>query len=446
MTTFDTRIINGMVYRSSKFSPLNIYIIGEKIAHISGELLDAKENVDASNQFIIPGLIDPHTHFGLDLGWITSCDSFDTGSRAAAYGGISLVIDFLEPASTVEELIFNYNKKIIEASSSHIDVKLHATIKNPRCNLEEFVIKMKELGMNSLKLFTTYSDSGRRTYDNEIKQLLKLSKLYDFLLLAHIEADELIITNEQSHFSELAINRPTFSETKEALKLASFVDETGGYLYMVHCSSGDTLEALIQTYPHLINKHFFIESCPHYFYFTKDVLEQYNGYLYTLAPPLRSGKEQEKLKELEPYIHTFGTDHCPFLAKQKAYPLLKDIPLGIGSIEHSFALMHTLFGDQVIDKMSINIAKLHNIDHLKGKIKVGYDADVTIFQKGDFTIEETHSTCDYDLYLGRNVDVKVTSTMVRGTWVLKNSVYLGGAGRFIIGGESNESNHSCEDL
>ncbi len=162
---FDLRIINGLVYIDGDFQKTNVYINQEQIIKISTELLDAKESLNVSNSLVMPALIDPHVHFNLDLGKIHSRDDFLSGSIQAAYGGITTIIDFLEPVDNPEALEAAYNKRMLDAEKTAVDYFFHATIKNPNCNLEDFVLKMKELGIKSLKLFTTYSDSNRRWCD-----------------------------------------------------------------------------------------------------------------------------------------------------------------------------------------------------------------------------------------------------------------------------------------
>ncbi len=416
---YDLRIMNGQVYINNTFIKTNVYITKERIVNITEEVLDAKESLNVSDCLVMPALIDPHVHFHLDLGKIHSRDDFLSGSLQAAFGGITTIIDFLDPVDNPKDLEIAYNKRLEDANKSIVDYFFHATIKNPQCDLEAFVQKMKALGIHSLKLFTTYSDSDRRTYDEDIIELLKLSEKYKFLLLAHIENDELITINDDFSYLDLNKSRPTISETKEALKLASYVRKYGGYLYMVHLSSGYTLEKLIEEYSDIINKRFFIESCPHYFTLTSECLNKEDGYLYTLAPPLRSMDELIKLKNNFDYIYAIGTDHCAFYKEDKNKYRLKDIPLGIGGVEYSFDIMYRLFGNQVINKMSKNIFKLYNIKD-RGEISIGKLANLFVYDLTDNVIDDFHGITDYSPYKNMERLGRVIHTINRGKFIIKN--------------------------
>jgi dihydropyrimidinase len=426
---FDKRIINGQVFYDGKFHKTNLYIKGEKIAKISSENFNAKETIDVKNSLVLPGLIDPHVHFDLDLGKIHSRDDFYYGSLGACFGGVTTIIDFLDPVDKWEDLEAAYKSRLKAAETSVVDYLFHATIKNPKGSLEDFVLKMKELGINSLKLFTTYSDSNRRTYDEQIIELLKLSEKYNFLLLAHIEHDDYIDLNPHFKYQQLLKSRPTQAETKEALKLAGYVEKYGGYLYMVHLSSGETLRALKREFPMLLNKRFFIESCPHYFLFTNDFLERCDGFLYTLAPPLRTRKERTLLKDSFSDIFTIGTDHCAFNRSDKDHKYLKDVPLGIGGIEYSFDVLFELFKHKAIDKMSKNIACLYPSLIDQGEIKVGNKANIFVYELYDNFIDFHHGKTDYNLYENFKRSGRVMHTLLRGEFIVKNQKFFGHGGK-----------------
>lgn len=416
---YDLRIIGGNVYMDGAFVKTNIYVTNEEITNLTNDLLNASETLNVTDSLVIPALIDPHVHFHLDLGKIHSRDDFLAGSIQAAYGGITSIIDFLDPVDNPEDLEIAYNRRIQEAKSSVVDYSFHATIKNPKCDLEKFVLKMKELNIHSLKLFTTYSDSDRRTYDEDIIKLLQLSERYQFLLLAHVENDDLITLDDEFTYHDLNRSRPTISETKEALKLASYVREYGGYLYMVHLSSGYTLEKLRQEYSDILNKRFFIESCPHYFTLTKECLEREDGFLYTLAPPLRSRDEMLKLREYFDDVYSIGTDHCAFFKEDKNKYLLKDIPLGIGGIEFSFDIMYRCFGKRAIPKMGKNLYKLYDMSD-RGEIKIGKLANLFVYELTDNKIDDFHGFTDYSVYKDMDRLGRVIHTIHRGKFIVRN--------------------------
>ena len=201
---------------------------------------------------------------------------------------------------------------------------------------------------------------------------------------------------------------------------------------MVHLSSGETLKQLIAQYGDILGKHFFIESCPQYFMFNKDILKTENGCLYTFAPPLRSKEEQELLINNFNYVNTIGTDHCSFMRNDKlSHPSLVGHPLGIGGIESSFLVMHKLFGDAVIDKMTSNLADLERLPQ-KGRIAVGKDADL-VFVKDvhQYSIGKPHGTSDYSVYEGIEVKEEIVHTMLRGNFVLKDKQFLGAKGELL---------------
>lgn len=433
---YDLRIINGLVFIEDQFIQTNIYIDREKITLISTDLLQAKESINCSGDLVIPGIIDPHTHFDLDLGFTKSKDSFYTGTKAAAFGGVTTVIDFLSPVSNAKKLINEFHKRKNEAKESVIDYKFHACLMNPKNEVENIVQALPEIGCNTVKIFTTYSDSNRRTYEPEIRELLSLTKSNQFTLTVHVENDEMITTNDKDSYLELPNNRPTESETTEALKLAKLVKETDGLLYMVHLSSGKTLDRLKSEYSDILNTQFFIESCPHYFTWNNEVLHKEDGNLYTMAPPLRSEKERKQLINSIDDVYTIGTDHCIFNKDEKDKELLKDIALGIGGVEESFRVMYTQFGESIIPKMTSNVAKAHYLYPQKGVIQEGSDADMFIYKLKNTVINQSHGNGDHNLYYNHKVNGEIITTISRGKFVVRDKEFIPNTGKLLnqIGG------------
>lgn len=431
----DLLIKNGLVFLKGKWVKANLAVLGEKISYIGENEVEAKEVLDVEGLKVIPGLIDPHVHFELNCGRVTSCDDFYSGSVCAAYGGVTTIVDFLDPTRNAEELEKSYYERIALAKKSLVDYHMHACIREPNGDLEEYVKTVVKLGMRTIKLFTTYSDTHRRTYDKDIEQLLRLSKKYNIMITAHIENDNLIDLRDEYTYKDLPVSRPSLSETSEALKLAKMVRETGGNFYMVHCSSGETLKSLKEQFSDILGKNFFVESCPQYFVFNNSVLEGENGKLFTFAPPLRSERERQLLTAYYKDVNAIGTDHCAFMSKEKDYPTLKGFPLGVGGVEHSFSIMYRRFGDEIIEKMSKNTGILQDFP-TKGELEVGKDADISIFQEiNDYFEKENHGTCDYSIYDGVLGAGEFKHVLVRGKFVLRNRVVVPHSGKEIICGE-----------
>ena len=430
----DLLIKNGLVFLKGKWVKTNLAVLGEKISYIGEKEVDAKETLDVEGLKVLPGLIDPHVHFELNCGRVTSCDDFYTGSVCAAYGGVTTIVDFLDPTRNAAELEKSYYERIALAKKSLVDYHMHACIREPNGDLEEYVKTVVKLGMRTIKLFTTYSDTHRRTYEKDIEELLRLSKKYNIMITAHIENDELIDLRDEYTYKDLPVSRPSLSETTEALKLAKMVKETGGNFYMVHCSSGETLKALKEQFGDILGKNFFVESCPQYFVFNNSVLEEENGKLFTFAPPLRSERERQLLTAYYKDINAIGTDHCAFMKKEKDYPTLKGFPLGVGGVEHSFSIMYKRFGDEIIEKMSKNTGILQDFP-TKGELEVGKDADISIFKEiPDFMEKENHGTCDYSIYDGVLGSGEFMHVLVRGKYVLKDRKIVPHSGKEIICG------------
>ena len=421
---YDLFIKNGFVYYDGRFQHLNIGVRGSKIAYLGNKVFKSKETIDATNKKVMPGLIDPHVHFDLFCGTIPSRDDFYYGSKSAIYGGVTTIVDFLDPSHNAKELRQTFFDRLTKAKKCNCDYHFHACICEPDGDLEEYVLMMKNLGINTIKLFTTYSETHRRTYDKDIKKLLKLSKKYNFLVCAHIENDDAISHRKGLTYRELSEARSSYCETSEALKLCKFAKQTGGYLYMVHCSSGNTIQKIYDQFGENLGVNIFVESCPQYFVYNNDVLKGKNGYLFTFAPPLRSEEERKLLVKDIDYIQTIGTDHCAFnVEDKKSHLYLDGMPLGVGGIETSFVIMHRIFGDKIIDKMSKNVAKLERFAG-KGEIKVGNFADLVIVSGHNQRLGKPHGAVDYSIYEGILVDTTIESTIIRGKFALKNGIFI----------------------
>jgi dihydropyrimidinase len=410
---FDLGIINGKLYLDGQYINANLFIKSGKIVDISTTFQKSKEEINAAGKVVLPGFIDPHVHFELNLGKYTSVDDFESGSISALFGGVTTIIDFLDPISNIEELENAFKTRLSVAKKSLVDYSFHATLGNFEGNINTLISKIKELGTTSIKIFTAYSSSNRRTNDKMMFELFKISKNYNIPILIHAENEDMIIENVPINFHSKA--RPEISEISEIIKIAEFLNQIKATAYIVHTTCGSSIEEVKNRFNDILNKNIFFESCPHYFYFDNSVYDSKKGYLFTMTPPLRNKKEKEKLKNNIDNIFSIGTDHCSFNSKEKRKRKTGNLPMGIGGIEHSFVLMYSLFGEKIIDKFTINPAKFFGLYPKKGTLLPGADADIVIFNpKYNGKISMSHTKADYDLYLGTQIRGKVEKVIKNG--------------------------------
>jgi len=421
-------IISGKVYMDGGFSDANIYIKGDKISCITSERLQCKKEVDAGGYMVLPGLIDPHVHFHLGVGTCVSSDDFHTGSIKAALGGVTTYIDFLDPIKKADQIKVAFDNRLKLAKTSVTDYAFHTTIANPVDAPIDIIRASKNVGIPSIKLFTTYSDSDRRTGDNYIYELLKCSRDENIKVVIHAENDELVSGKNDILVKDHEKSRPVISENIEVMKLATMAKETGGNLYIVHVSAGSSVEELVRNFEHeLISHQITLESCPHYFIFDSSVYEQEDGYRYTMTPPLRPETDRILLNQYIDYISTIGTDHCPFEEKYKKHRYTSDISMGIGGIQYSFLNMYSLFKDKIIDKFTKGPAKAYGLYPKKGNLMPGADADIVIFDdKAQTTVKDIES-----VYFGKTLQGAIKKVYLRGQLLVSEGEVHNSVGKYI---------------
>lgn len=425
---YDLALENGTVCDGKELFRANLYVKGGVIALLSGSDLkfQAADSLDCSGLFVLPGFIDPHVHLGLKSGKYVSSDDFDSGSALALSGGVTTLIDFLEPAGSLVDLSRFFALRAREASRSRVDYAFHATLAgSPDFRVGEFVRAVVDLGMPSIKVFTTYSRSGRRTDDGTLLELLYQSRTAGCVVLAHAENDEIILNRSQrareSGCGELPFVRPTVSELAEVVKLVLFSKEANGQLYLVHVSSGDTLETLSRLNTDWKSSAK-LETCPQYLLLNDSSLAGETGYLNTYCPPARSERERRLLvaKLVEGILDCIGTDHCPFTEREKLENR-KDctyMPNGVGSLGLAFSTLNTfLEGDlvKIVRLLSRNPALLFGLYPSRASMRPGSIADLVVVER-ERPVRYKNSPftrCDYSLFEGMELRglVKVT---VRG--------------------------------
>ena len=422
---FDLAIENGRVYQDGKWASQTVYIQDGIIARIAAPGLDARERIDAQNKMVLPGLIDPHVHLAMPAGpGLFSVDDFQSGSCAAAHGGVTTVIDFTDEATSVEQLRAFVQKKKALATKSAVDVALHAAMADPQDDANAVMRAIVEMGLCGLKLYTTYKSGGMYSPYETIERLMQAAAHWGVHILVHAEEDEMLDVSDDVPFSQHGNARPAQSETQAVLKLCQIARRYGTELYIVHVSAGSTLLAVQKQYGDLLGRTLFLESAPHYFCLNDAMLHRADGYRFTMTPPLRSAAEQAILCNHLGMIDTIGTDHCPFMREQKKHDNTAQIPMGMGSLSDSFTVMYKRFGETIIPKYTENVAKIHGLWGKKGALKPGFDADVAIFNP-DVPAEETGagSACDDSMYVREQKQGRFDLVIRRGKRLLENGTF-----------------------
>ncbi len=424
----DLGILNGRVYIDGALHNENIYIKDGRICAVTQAFLPCRKEYDADGRMVLPGFVDPHVHFQLTVGSNTSKDDFYSGSVQGALGGVTTYLDFLDPIKQASQLeqAFLHRKKL--AVMSAVDYGFHSTIANPSDPAETVMEAGLTLGIPSIKLFTTYSNTDRRTYDGYIDSLLKASRDLKCRILIHAENDHLVSTADNIPVKDHEKSRPVLSERTEILKLAEMAKERDGLLYIVHVSAGSSVKLLSDNYAEELKKHTIIlESCPHYFLFNSEIYEREDGYRYTMTPPLREEKERLLLNRYINHISVIGTDHCPFDTALKKASYTGQIPMGVGGIRYSFSNMFTENGISIIPKFTEAPAKAYGLYPRKGSLLPGADGDVVIFDDR----AETEITDTESIYHKRKTKGQVQDVFLRGRQIVENGVFLGSQGEYV---------------
>jgi len=418
------------------------------------------EVVDASGLFVLPGAIDVHTHFQLPFGDISSADDFFTGTRAAACGGVTTVIDFVSPESG-ESLMGALEKRKAEANEKVcIDYGLHICLSDI---FDRGLIELTEVvkaGVTSFKIFMTYAS---RVTDGEFRRTLEYARHLRALVMVHAEDHDELEANRAKFIAEGKtdawhhyLSRPEIVEAKAVKKAIELTKEVGASLYIVHLACADGLEAVRQVQAESVilkndpsathDYNVYAETCPQYLKFTYDVYKRPDGRNFVCSPPMKGMKSRKALWESvkgKSGINTIATDHCPFKSTEKDRGIddFTKIPNGVMGVENLYPYMlseannKNLTFERVVELCSANPAAIFGIP-CKGKIAPGFDADIVLYDtKKDFTISQSnmHSNIDYTIWEGVALNGYPVKTYSRGELVYDNGEFKGkaGAGRFI---------------
>ena len=451
-------IKNGRVITAVDDYKGDIFIESEQV-NLIGKNLDVKADrvIDAQGKYVIPGGIDPHTHLDMPFAGTVSADDFETGTRAAAHGGTTTLIDFAiqtKGRSTLEALE-TWHKKA--EGKTAIDYGFHMIITDMEDDRVPEMRTLADEGVTSYKLFMAYPGV---LYADDATLFRAMRKAGEDGTVICMHAENGIVIDEivKSALAEgktgpkwHALTRPTRMEAEGVHRSIAIAEVADVPVYIVHLSSADALEQVVLARDR--GAHVFAETCPQYLFLDHSYYEQegFEGAKYVMTPPLREKWNQKELwRGLQMGdLMSISTDHCPFCFKEQKEMGINDfskIPNGGPGVENRMSLVFN--GGVVEGRISLNrfveltstaSAKMFGLFPKKGTIAVGSDADIVIFnpdRKETISVNNSvthHMKVDYNAYEGFEVTGVSETVISRGKIIVENCEYLGkkGDGQFL---------------
>jgi Dihydroorotase and related cyclic amidohydrolases len=452
---YDLLIKNGRVLLPDyRFENVNLAVKDGVIQAVVTDEPGADRIVDATGKVVVPGAIDPHTHFGFNNSWE---DDFRTETRSAAIGGITTVFSYYRNRNSYSETVPPLIKSA--EANSLIDFGLHLGILT-REHAENFPHYRRELGINAFKLYTIYSHIVNDFFANdgaEQREVLNLDtgdfmslfaraarENLDVVFNVHSEnmdmcreARKAIEKQENKNLAWFAASRPDIAETESVMTIFYLAKVFGVKAYIVHLSAGSTIEA-IATNPYMQGKNLMVETCAQYLAATTDLAA---GGLAKVIPPIRSQRDCDLMWEgiEKGIVNTVGSDNAPHTWESKVMDKgFEDIKVGFGSYATTYPLMidegyhkRGVPLEKISQVMSTNAAKIFGAYPRKGYLGVGGDADICIIDLEKEQVVKANmleSSQPFTIYEGRKIKGWPVMTISRGEVVMEGGIITGKAG------------------
>jgi dihydropyrimidinase len=455
-----TVIRGGLVVTAADEVEADVLVEGEQVAALAARGSQqaagwsADQVIDATGKYVIPGGVDAHTHMELPFGGTFASDTFETGSRAAAWGGTTTIVDFAvqTKGGSLREGLDAWQGKA--AGNCAIDYAFHMILSDVTdASLKEMDLLVDE-GITSFKLFMAYpgvfySDDG------QILRAMQRAAGNGGTIMMHAEngiAIDVLVEQalaagrtDPRHHGEVRKVLLESEATHRAIQLARVAG--GAPLYVVHVSADEAVAELARARD--AGLPVFGETCPQYLFLSTDNLAEpdFGGAKYVCSTPLRPREHQAALWRglRTDDLQVVSTDHCPFCfsgQKELGRGDFSKIPNGMPGVEHRMDLLHQAVVDGHISRRRwIDIAcaapaRMFGLYGRKGTIAPGSDADIVVY---DPAAEQTlsaathHMNVDYSAYEGKRITGRVETVLSRGETVVGEGRFTGraGHGRFL---------------
>jgi dihydropyrimidinase len=448
-----TLLQGGRVVSADGEYDADVLIVGEQIAAVGEVAAPAgAEVIDVSGCRVMPGLIDNHTHLSMPFMGMMSSDDYDTGTRAAAAGGVTCLVDFAiqrEP-DQLRSALAEWQGRA--AGAAHVDYGFHMAITNANEATIDDMAAIVEAGVSSFKLFMAYKGE-LMTRDDAMTATLERARDLGALTMVHAENGDVVdlLVRRALHAGQTdaihhALTRPEFVEAEATSRAARLAEHTGASLFVVHVTCAAAAAEIQAAQQRGVPVS--AETCTQYLVNTIDDLRRpgVEGCRYICSPPLRDASNHEPLWDYlrRGILESVSTDHCPFTDEQKARGLhdFSLVPNGLPAIQHRLAKLWDegvvagrMTPSELVARTSTTIARRFGLGS-KGVIAPGKDADVVVFDPDaprPYGVATSFMNVDYDLYEGETASGSVRHTLSRGTMVYDRGEILTepGHGRYV---------------
>ena len=451
----------GQVVTPAGVLDADVLIEGQQIVGVVERGMDAwadAQVIDARGCYVFPGLVDVHTHIQLDTGIYKTADNWEIGTRTAAFGGVTTVVDFATqfPGMTFEEALA---ARLKECGPAFIDYGLHMMVTDLPDDPSEarrWLVNLRDSGLPSIKLYTTY----RPNYYADDATLLHTfrSMPRDMLAMVHCENDAIVtdatarlVAAGNTSWAYHGAGRPPEAEVEAIRRVMYLAKIAGAALYIVHCSTTESIRQVARAHATGNTPPVYCETCPQYFWLDDSCYHAPNAEFRILQPPLRPEAWLVDLLDAAPTLSAISTDHCDYtLAQKREFKDFTKTPGGLPGLETSFALTYTcgihlacerqdqdeavapLALTELARLMSSEPSRLFGLYPHKGAILPGSDADLMIYDpEPEITIhaENLHAISGYTPYEGLTVKGQVRTVISRGITVVKDGAFYSDPGR-----------------
>jgi dihydropyrimidinase len=455
-----TLIQNGTLVTAEATFAADLLVENDKIAGIGHALptQGVDRVIDASGKLVIPGGIDPHVHLDMPFMGTHSSDDYTTGTRAALFGGTTMVIDFIlqTQGDTLYNALRTWQKKSEGKAVGDYSYHMAVTDFNPEVG-KEVVAMIEKEGISSFKTFMAYK-GALMIDDGQMMNLMRVVRDHGGLVTVHATNGDMIDALIARHKREGKLSplyhylsQPEITEAEASGRFADLLYYTGCPGYIVHMTCEGALNAVRRAT--LRNQRVLVETCTQYLVLDASLYEKgFEAAKWVMSPPLRQPKDQEALWAglNQGLVQVVGTDHCPFMWEQKKMGEtdFSKIPNGHPAIEHRVELLFSegvakkrITLNKFVEASSTRAAQIFGMHPRKGTLSVGADADIVIFNpetKHKISASTHHMRCDYSAYEGMELTGKTETVLLRGELAIHNNECLiqPGFGQFIHRGKT----------